>query len=105
VLLGVEVQDASRYGSLAADAAGRLLGFAEKRPGRAVINAGVYLLRRRMFNWFPPQRPLSMETDVFPSLLARGARLHVETARAPFLDIGTPESLAQAESFLRDHFS
>lgn len=105
VLLGVEVEDASRYGSLTLDASGRLLGFAEKRPGRAVINAGVYLLRRRMLDLFPPRRPLSLETGVFPALLARGARLHVEAVRAPFLDIGTPESLAQAESFLRDHFS
>jgi D-glycero-alpha-D-manno-heptose 1-phosphate guanylyltransferase len=46
-----------------------------------------------------------MEHDVFPALLAAGARLVVHRCRAPFLDIGTPESVALADSFVRQHFS
>ena len=42
-----------------------------------------------------------METDVFPALLAGGADLRVVGVRAPFLDIGTPESVRQAEEFVR----
>ena len=104
VVLGLEVDDASRYGRLEVDAHGRLRGFVEKQPGRGVINGGVYLFRRRLLERFPPQRPLSMETEVFPALLAAGARLAVYACQAPFLDIGTPDSLAQADRFIRTHF-
>ena len=101
VVLGVEVEDTSRYGSLAVDAEGRLLGFHEKRPGRGWINGGVYFFRRATLERFPRKEPLSMETDVFPALLAGGTDLRVVGVRAPFLDIGTPESVRQAEEFVR----
>ena len=43
-ILGVAMSDASRYGTLDAASDGILRGFAEKRPGDGVINAGVYML-------------------------------------------------------------
>lgn len=101
VVLGVEVEDASRYGSLAVDEGGRMLGFREKMPGRGLINAGVYFFRRGVVEQFPGKEPLSMETDVFPALLAGGADLRVVGVAAPFLDIGTPESVREAEGFVR----
>lgn len=102
-LLGVRASDASRYGTLRVGTDGALVGFEEKRPGAGVISAGVYLLRPRLFEAIPDRRPLSFERDVFPALLRRGARLQVLVGEAPFLDIGTPETLAQAEAFLRRH--
>lgn len=105
VILGVEVEDAGRYGTLSVGANDRLLGFAEKRPGRGLINAGVYVLRRRLLSRFPAKSPLSMETEVFPALLASGAHLLAVPVTGAFLDIGTPESLTQAESFIRANFS
>lgn len=104
VILGVDMDDASRYGRLKLGKDGRLLRFIEKQPGSGLINAGVYLLRRRLLAALPNRRPLSMEHDVFPALLAGGARLLVHRCRAPFLDIGTPESLGQADAFVRQHF-
>lgn len=104
VLLGVPVPDTTRYGSLAITPGGRLTGFREKQPGAGHINGGVYLFRRKLLQLFPSQQPLSMETEVFPALLAAGADLRVVPADAPFLDIGTPESLAEAERFVLAHF-
>jgi D-glycero-alpha-D-manno-heptose 1-phosphate guanylyltransferase len=101
VVLGVRVPDTSRYGSLAIGEDARLLGFREKQPGEGVINAGVYFFRRAVLDRFPAKQPLSMEVDVFPSLLNAGADLRVVAVDAPFLDIGTPESVVQAESFVR----
>lgn len=98
---GVEAADASRYGTLVADAGGLLTGFQEKRPGKGVISAGVYLLRSSLLLAFPSTTPLSFERDVFPNLIRRGVHLQVCSAEVPFLDIGTPESLPQAESFIR----
>ena len=101
VVLGVRVPDASRYGSLAIGGDARLLGFREKQPGEGVINAGVYFFRRSLLERFPGKQPLSMEVDVFPSLLNGGADLRVEAVDAPFLDIGTPESVIQGEAFVQ----
>ena len=103
VILGVRVTDASRYGTIAFDAKGNLQRFEEKKAGAGVINAGVYLLRHAALDDFAPQRPLSFEREVFPSMLTRRQGLCVCIADAPFLDIGTPESLPQAEAFIRQN--
>jgi NDP-sugar pyrophosphorylase family protein len=100
VIIGREVPDASRFGTLVIGPGGALRGFQEKRPGRGVISAGVYLLRAALVAAFPDRLPLSFETDVFPELTAREASLKVQVVNAPFLDIGTPETLSQAETFI-----
>jgi NDP-sugar pyrophosphorylase family protein len=99
-LLGIEVDDASRFGTIRSDAIGRLERFEEKRPGVGIINAGMYLFREKIIKKFPEKRPLSFELDVFPELLANKTQLQVCISSSPFLDIGTPESLAEAESFI-----
>lgn len=103
VILGVRVADASRYGTVSFDADHTLTGFNEKKPGAGVINAGLYLLKAGVVAQFPTKMPLSFETDVFQALIKRGVRLKVCVTDAPFLDIGTPESLSQAESFIRQN--
>lgn len=103
VLLAREVENAARYGSLTLDARGCLAGFVEKRPGRGLVNAGLYLFRAALLEEFPAQTPLSLEREVFPALTARGRLLKVETMPAPFLDIGTPETLPLAAEFVRRH--
>ncbi|HEX3731257.1 MAG TPA: nucleotidyltransferase family protein [Opitutaceae bacterium] len=101
-ILGLRVDDASRYGTLEADAAGRLTAFREKRPGAGAINSGVYAFTAAALRDLPAQRPLSFEFDVFPALAAQG-RVAAETVAAPFLDIGTPASLAEADRFILQH--
>jgi NDP-sugar pyrophosphorylase family protein len=102
-ILGVKVPDASRFGTVLQNKAGDLTGFKEKRPGAGVINAGIYLFRPSTIDMFPDKLPLSFETDVFPALIACGVQLKVSVTDAPFLDIGTPESLPLAEDFIREH--
>jgi D-glycero-alpha-D-manno-heptose 1-phosphate guanylyltransferase len=100
-ILGVRVADASRFGTILQNADGALTGFNEKKPGAGVINAGVYLFRASAIDSFPDKTPLSFETEVFPALIAGKIRLKVCVTDAPFLDIGTPESLPLAEEFIR----
>jgi D-glycero-alpha-D-manno-heptose 1-phosphate guanylyltransferase len=59
----------------------------------------VYAFSPRAIRTMPAQRPLSFETDVFPAFAATG-RVSVARTAAPFLDIGTPASLAEAERFI-----
>jgi D-glycero-alpha-D-manno-heptose 1-phosphate guanylyltransferase len=103
VLVGVAVPDASRYGTLVFDGRNRLTRFAEKRTGAGVINAGLYLLKPPLLAEFPPVRPLSFEHEVFAHWLARGLDLRVHVTKAPFFDMGTPESLPLAEPFIANH--
>ncbi|HVW20063.1 MAG TPA: sugar phosphate nucleotidyltransferase [Opitutaceae bacterium] len=103
-ILGLRVADASRYGTLEADAGGRLTAFREKRAGAGTINSGVYAFAATALRDLPAKRPLSFEFDVFPALAERG-RVAVESASAPFLDIGIPSSLAEADRFILQHSS
>jgi len=104
-LLAVEVDDVSRYGSLAVDGSGRLVAFTEKRSGggAGLINAGVYVFTRTVVDSLPKGQALSFEADVFPALLASGANVQVAAAACPFLDIGTEASMAQAGRFIDDN--
>ncbi len=101
VIFGREVPDTSRYGSLVSDADGRLTRFAEKQPGRGVISTGVYLFRSSLVEEFPSRAPLSLEQEVFPALTAAGVSLKVLRMNAPFLDIGTPDTLREADVFIQ----
>jgi D-glycero-alpha-D-manno-heptose 1-phosphate guanylyltransferase len=99
-LMGLRLDDASRFGSLELSPDHlRLTGFREKRPGAGVINAGVYAFNHEVVRTMPATRPLSFEYDIFPGLAA-GGRVAVRTVSAPFIDIGTPETLADAERFI-----
>ncbi len=107
-ILGVPMTDAARFGTISANADGDLTGFNEKKPGAGDINAGVYLFRAAALEKFPAKLPLSFELDVFPALISGGAKLKAVLSEAPFLDIGTPESLPLAEEFIwqnRAHFA
>ena len=105
VIFGRELPDTSRYGSMVTDAAGRLVRFAEKQPGRGVINTGIYLLRESLLEKFAAKVPLSIEQEVFPALTLAGVSLKVLPMNAPFLDIGTPETLPQADLFIQQNLS
>jgi NDP-sugar pyrophosphorylase family protein len=105
VIFGREVPDTSRYGSLVSDANGNLSCFAEKRPGQGVISTGVYLFRNSLVKKFPAKIPLSLEAEVFPALTAAGESLKVLRIHAPFLDIGTPDTLREADFFIQQNIA
>lgn len=99
-LIGLHSEDPVRYGNLHCDEQSNLLSFNEKTVGGDLVSAGVYLLRRALLDSFPQKRPLSFETDVFPAFLRAGKKIRVHEVQAPFIDIGTEETLQAAEKFL-----
>jgi NDP-sugar pyrophosphorylase family protein len=96
----VRVPDAGRYGTVFAEDTGRIAGFMEKRglnvPG--LINAGVYAFDHDIFEYIP-DGPASLEKDVFPKILSYGA--YAVEVQGMFLDIGTPEDYARAQTLLK----
>lgn len=99
-LLLARVEDVSRYGAVSFDPTGRLTQFEEKgaTTGAGWINAGAYLFEMALLQEIPTGRSVSLEREMFPAWLPRG--LYGHCTEAPFLDIGTPESYAQASEFL-----
>jgi NDP-sugar pyrophosphorylase family protein len=95
ILLGVMVEDISPYGEILADE-NRILSFFEKRPEQrpGIINGGVYLFRDGIRAYFPKRDVFSIERDVFPFV----PDLRVYPARVRWIDVGTPERLAEASA-------
>ena len=99
-ILLTKVEDSSRYGRVSIDASSRILSFEEKGSGNGpgLINAGIYVFDRALLlDRIPQGRPVSMEKEIFPSLLRDGL-LHGFVSDSPFIDIGTPESYKDANS-------
>lgn len=101
-MLGLRLDQPSRYGTLELDSSGMLRAFVEKRAagGSAMVNAGVYLMREALLSRFPARSPSSLESDVFPFLLSQGSRIAVAESAGPFLDIGTEATLPLAGEFI-----
>lgn len=92
-LVVTEVEDCARYGAVQVDSSMQVLALQEKAvsgPGR--ISVGVYRLDARSLAGLP-QGPLSMERDILPAFVER-RQLRAVSYTGPFLDIGTPDSLA-----------
>jgi NDP-sugar pyrophosphorylase family protein len=96
----VRARDARRFGRVAIDDAARIVQFSEKsaEPGPALINAGIYLLQPDVIDTIEPGRAVSLETDVFPTMIQRG--LYGYVSDAGLWDIGLPESYDRARSEL-----
>ncbi len=102
-LLLSEVNDASRYGSVDARDDGYVTAFNEKSDlgdGAGWISAGVYLICLEALRTLPLGRRVSLEHEVFPNWIGKG--LYAFRGGSHFLDIGTPASLARAETYLQE---
>ena len=91
------VPDAGRFGTVVLDGQ-RVTAFREKdgaASGPGMINAGVYVMDRRMLDRLPDA--CSLERDVLPAMVAAGA---VRGSVMPgwFIDIGIPDELARAQA-------
>jgi NDP-sugar pyrophosphorylase family protein len=91
--------DASRFGMVRVDTVERVVAFEEKtQSGGGWINAGVYFLARSLIEEIAPRRQVSLEKEMFSGWIDRKA-FYAYRTDGPFLDIGTPESYAQAAAF------
>lgn len=94
------VDDPSSFGVVPTAPDGRVLGFIEKPPpGQAPtdeVNAGVYVFEPHVLERIPPGEVCSAERELFPQMIAEGARLYALATGAYWMDIGTPEKFLQA---------
>jgi NDP-sugar pyrophosphorylase family protein len=94
------VLDAARYGTVYVDGQNRVVRFSEKlgiqEPG--LVNGGMYIFNREVLQHIP-DGPSSLERDVLPGLLEHG--VFALEQNGMFIDIGTPEDYARAQSLYR----
>lgn len=101
IIVALRVDDTARYGKLVTDADGRILRFLEKDAsgGAGLINAGCYVLPTAIVSEFPQAERFSFETDYLRDAVTRREFISLATD-AEFIDIGTPEDYARAQTLL-----
>ncbi len=95
----VKMQDISRYGCVNFESNYKVTSFSEKKADKKSgwINAGIYCLNRELIAALPENRNISLEKDLFPSLI--GKEFFAFPKEVRFIDIGTPSSYKEAETF------
>ncbi|MEU8794981.1 NDP-sugar synthase [Streptomyces sp. NPDC048643] len=99
------VEDPRAFGLVPTDSTGRVTAFLEKpqTPEEIVtdqINAGAYVFRRSVIDTIPEGRPVSVERETFPELLATGAHLQGMVDSTYWLDLGTPQAFVRGSADL-----
>ena len=99
------VHDPRPYGLVPTDADGRVLEFLEKptTPEEIVtdqINAGCYVFKRSVIDSIPTDRPVSVERETFPELLAANRIVIGVVDDGYWLDLGTPLAFAKGSADL-----
>ncbi|MFD7238415.1 sugar phosphate nucleotidyltransferase [Streptomyces syringium] len=99
------VADPRAFGLVPTDADGRVTAFLEKpqTPEEIVtdqINAGAYVFNRSVIDSIPAGRPVSVERETFPGLLASGAHLQGMVDSTYWLDLGTPQAFVRGSADL-----
>jgi len=99
------VEDPRPYGLVPTDSSGRVLEFLEKptTPEEIVtdqINAGCYVFKRSIIDSIPSDRPVSVERETFPELLAADRMVIGVVDDGYWLDLGTPLAFAKGSADL-----
>jgi mannose-1-phosphate guanylyltransferase len=86
------VSDPRAFGCVPTDASGRVTAFLEKDPNPVTdqINAGTYVFSRAVVETIPTGRPVSVERETFPGLLAGGALVTGYLDASYWRDLGKP---------------
>ena len=101
------VEHPRAYGLIETDGDGRIRAFREK-PGPTepittnVINAGIYLLDAALLTRIPAGRPVSIEREFFPALIADGTPVYAWEGPSYWRDIGSPAAYLDAQMDLLD---
>jgi mannose-1-phosphate guanylyltransferase len=89
-------------GLVSVDPGGRVSGFKEKQSatGMQYVNAGIYIVDKKLLYEMPPHRRVSLEEELFPQLLAEGKNIRAFHHSGKCIDIGTPERYLNAQETL-----
>lgn len=102
----ITVEDPSAFGCVVHDTSGLISAFVEKPKREEAptndVNAGTYLLDRSVLDAIPAGRPVSIERETFPELIAAGKKLYAYTTSDYWIDLGKPEAYLGAHRHVFD---
>ena len=100
-----EVSDSARYGSVTTAKDGRVVKFIEKtkssREVRQLVNAGIYLLKKDIFEQCGEGVTYSFEKELMPSIIESG--IYGYECAGELIDIGTPKSYSRSQEYFSAH--
>lgn len=98
-VLLTRISNIDRYGQVVLDKNNRIISFQEKsgNMGTGLINSGIYLFKKSLLLKIPKDKAVSFERELFPSLV--GKDFYGFDGHGKFIDIGTPRSYKEAQSF------
>ena len=93
-----EVDDVSRYGSVLIGDNNLIVLFSEKESseGSGLINGGVYLINRKLFDKYPQPQKFSFEKDLMTRYYTKELFFGMPSS-GYFIDIGIPKDYARAQ--------
>jgi NDP-sugar pyrophosphorylase family protein len=96
-----EVKNANRYGRVKLNSDDRVIFFEEKnpKPSRGYINAGIYLIKKELFDNVKDNKVISLEKELLPVFVEKGAYGYI--SRGKFIDIGVPEAYKMVDKYLK----
>lgn len=99
----VAVDNPKRYGLVEIADDGQIIEFVEKEKnsGLNLINGGVYVFSREIFD-FVPEGKVSLEKDIFPKMINH--RFYGVKSKAYFIDMGTPEDYRRVQKDFKRRF-
>tara|TARA_B100000073_G_scaffold347051_1_gene360142 strand:- start:605 stop:1318 length:714 start_codon:yes stop_codon:yes gene_type:complete len=102
-MAGVVGKIISDYGSILIDNKMRILDFTEKKSSEndLIINAGIYLFNKEIFDFFPKNKSFSIEKDFF-SYISKINNFYVYCIDKDFFDIGTPKRLIAFQKYFKE---
>ena len=95
-----EVDNPTEFGIVGLDDGGRIQRFKEKPTSEEafsnLINAGIYVLDKRVLDSIPSDTFFDFSKDLFPDLMSHGHRLQGHILNGFWKDIGRPSDLLDA---------
>lgn len=93
----VKIEDTRRYGTVEINNDGRIIRFSEKTDisKSLLINAGLYVFNKQIFEYIPSGRDVSLEREIFPKIIHK--RIFGLADHSYFIDIGTPADYERAQ--------
>ena len=97
VLYLTRVSDPTNFGLVPTALDGEVIAFTEKPQSASEIvtdqiNAGLYIFKRSVIHEIPYGKVVSVEREVFPSLLLNKFKVYADVQDCYWLDLGTPKS-------------
>jgi NDP-sugar pyrophosphorylase family protein len=100
VLHLIRVDDPSAFGCVVHDSSGKVTAFVEKPKREEAptneVNAGTYLLDPAVLDMIPADRPVSIERETFPLIVAGTRPLYAYTTDDYWVDLGNPAAYLRA---------